>query len=71
MKSKSVTSMMVISPTERMALLKLVQRASEKMKDEWITDCMVSFGWTKETAVLVAHNLRRMAKRELTREQTE
>jgi hypothetical protein len=71
MKSKNVTSMTVIGPSERRALLKLVQRASEVMMAEWIEDCMVSFGWTQETAILVVQGLRRMAKRELAREETD
>lgn len=57
--------MTVISGSERAALLKLVQRATEIMKDQWIQDCIVSFGWESKDAAHIVNNLRRMAKREL------
>jgi hypothetical protein len=57
--------MTVISGSERAALLKLVQRATETMKDQWIQDCIVSFGWEPQDATHIINNLRRMAKREL------
>jgi hypothetical protein len=48
-----------------MALHKLVQRATETMKEMWIQDCMTSFGWSAEDAGYVINELRRQAKREL------
>jgi hypothetical protein len=65
MTSKSVTSFTAISNTERLALLKLVQRANETMKDQWRQDCVTAFGWSQMDADSVITRLRRLAKKEL------
>jgi len=67
MTSKNVSSLTTISNSERLALLKLVQRANETMKDQWRQDCVVSFGWSQTDADHIITNLRRLAKRELSK----
>jgi len=55
----------VISGSHKKALLKLAQRANEVMKEQWVQDCMVAFGWTREDADFIVSELIRMARREL------
>lgn len=67
MKSKSVTSMEVISPTHLKFMAKLVQRVSEiqEMKELWTEDCRISFNVPRETAEHFVNELRRETKRYL------
>lgn len=65
MTSKSVASMTTVTGTELKAMLKLVQRATETIKEMWIQDCVASFGWEPADAAHIVDTLRRTAKREL------
>ena len=68
MTSKNVSSLTVVTRSELLAMLKLVQRGNEIIREQWVEDCMISFGWDMATASNVTNNLRRMAVRELARE---
>jgi hypothetical protein len=57
--------MVSVSPSHLKAMHKLVQRASETMKEMWIQDCMTSFGWSDVDARHIINEVRRQAKREL------
>lgn len=69
MTSKPVGSLSVVTRSELIAMLKLVQRATDRTPDIWIDDCKTAFGWDDSTCNHVINNLRRMAKRELAHEE--
>lgn len=68
MTSKNVSSVDTTIKSHKLCLYKLVQRANDVMREQWIADCTVAFGWTREYSVDLIDKLRREANLEMTRE---
>lgn len=71
MTSKNVSSMIVVTPTELQAMLKLVQmvcHANQYTKIDklnWVEYCRTAFGWDQTSSEYMVEKLRRRANREL------
>lgn len=66
MTSKNVSRVETILKTHRLCLQKLVQRVIETpMREQWVEDCMVAFGWTREYTEDVIDGWRKSANLEL------